>query len=76
MSHDVAVADRLELDPDTLPPAELLVTKLQIAELNEKDVHDALALFYDIQSRSATATRSTPLASRGCVAPTGGCAHP
>ena len=61
MSHDVAVADRLELDPDTLPLAELLVTKLQIAELNEKDVRDALARSTHIQSRSATATRSTPL---------------
>ena len=46
MSHEVPVADRLELEPDTLPLAELLVTKLQIAELNEKDVRDALALFY------------------------------
>jgi hypothetical protein len=46
MSHEVPVAERLELEPDTLPLAELLVTKLQIAELNEKDVRDALALFY------------------------------
>ncbi len=46
MSHEVPVAERLELEPDTLPLAELLVTKLQIAELNEKDVRDALALFH------------------------------
>jgi hypothetical protein len=46
MSHKVPVADRLELEPTTLPLAELLVTKLQIAELNEKDVRDALALFH------------------------------
>jgi hypothetical protein len=46
MSHKVPVAERLELEPDTLPLAELLVTKLQIAELNEKDVRDALALFH------------------------------
>jgi hypothetical protein len=46
MSHKVPVADRLELEPATLPLAELLVTKLQIAELNEKDVRDALALFH------------------------------
>jgi hypothetical protein len=45
MSHKVPVGERLELEPDTLPLAELLVTKLQIAELNEKDVIDALALF-------------------------------
>lgn len=46
MSHKVPVGDRLELEPDTLPLAELLITKLQIAELNEKDVRDALALFH------------------------------
>jgi hypothetical protein len=46
MSHKVPVADRMELEPRTLPLAELLVTKLQIAELNEKDLRDALALFH------------------------------
>jgi hypothetical protein len=46
MSHKVPVAERLELEPATLPLAELLVTKLQIAELNEKDVRDALTLFH------------------------------
>jgi hypothetical protein len=46
MSHKIPVAERLELEPTTLPLAELLVTKLQIAELNEKDVRDALALFH------------------------------
>jgi hypothetical protein len=45
MSHKVPVAERMELEPRTLPLAELLVTKLQIAELNEKDLRDALALF-------------------------------
>jgi hypothetical protein len=46
MSHKVPLAERMELEADTLPLAELLVTKLQIAELNEKDVRDALALFH------------------------------
>jgi len=46
MSHTIPVNDRLELEPLTLPLAELLLTKLQIAELNEKDVRDALALFH------------------------------
>jgi hypothetical protein len=44
MSHMIPVAERLELEPLTLPLAELLVTKLQIYELNEKDVRDALAV--------------------------------
>src|ERR671914_6659 len=46
MSHKVPVAERMGLEPRTLPLAELLITKLQIAELNEKDVRDALALFH------------------------------
>jgi hypothetical protein len=46
MSHKIPVGDRLEVDDVTLPLAELLLTKLQIAELNEKDVKDALALLH------------------------------
>lgn len=44
MCHRIQVAERLELEPLTLPLAELLLTKLQIVELNDKDVRDALAL--------------------------------
>jgi len=46
MCHTIPVADRLELEPRTVPLAELLLTKLQIVELNEKDVRDALALVH------------------------------
>ena len=44
MCHKIPVADRLDLDPITVPLAELLLTKLQIIELNEKDLRDILAL--------------------------------
>jgi hypothetical protein len=44
MCHKIPVAERLELEPATIPLAELLVTKLQIVELNDKDVRDALGL--------------------------------
>jgi hypothetical protein len=44
MSHTIPIGDRLELEPLTVPLAELLLTKLQIVELNEKDVRDTLAL--------------------------------
>ena len=47
MSHEIPIGDRLALDPLTIPLAELLLTKLQIVELNEKDVKDALALLHD-----------------------------
>jgi hypothetical protein len=46
MSHKIPVGERIEVDQATLPLAELLLTKLQIAELNEKDVKDALALLH------------------------------
>ncbi len=46
MSHTIPVGERIEVDQATLPLAELLLTKLQIAELNEKDVKDALALLH------------------------------
>jgi hypothetical protein len=46
MSHKIPFGNRLELEPRTLPLAELLLTKLQIAELNEKDVRDGLALLH------------------------------
>lgn len=46
MCHSVPVAARLELDSVTVPLAELLLTKLQVVELNEKDQRDILALFH------------------------------
>jgi hypothetical protein len=47
MSHEIRFGKRLALEPMTVPLAELLLTKLQIVELNEKDVKDALALLHD-----------------------------
>lgn len=46
MCHRVPFDGRLLLEPETLPLAELLLTKLQIVELNEKDVRDALTLLH------------------------------
>jgi cation transport regulator ChaC len=47
MSHEIPLGKRLTLEPLTIPLAELLLTKLQIIELNEKDVRDALAILHD-----------------------------
>ena len=44
MCHVLPLLERLDADDWTLPAAELLMTKLQIVELNEKDCYDALAL--------------------------------
>jgi acetoin utilization deacetylase AcuC-like enzyme len=38
---------QLDMEPMTVPLAELLLTNLQIVELNEKDVLDALAVLHD-----------------------------
>jgi Uncharacterised nucleotidyltransferase len=47
MCHKVPLDARLDVDPVSIPLAELLLTKLQVIELNEKDVRDALALVHD-----------------------------
>jgi hypothetical protein len=44
MCHVIPMGDRLTVEPRTLPMAELLLTKLQIVELNDKDIGDACAL--------------------------------
>jgi hypothetical protein len=44
MSHELDLGGRLETEPVVLPAAELLLTKLQIAELNEKDAADTAML--------------------------------
>ncbi len=47
MSHKLDLRGRLELDYPTIPLTDLLMTKLQIAELNEKDVKDMICLLND-----------------------------
>jgi len=47
MCHKIPLDGRIEVDPVSIPLAELLLTKLQVVELNEKDVRDALALLHD-----------------------------
>ena len=44
MCHRFEFADRLTVADVTLPPAELLLSKLQVVKINRKDVLDALAL--------------------------------
>jgi hypothetical protein len=47
MCHKLPLADRLEVEPITLPLAELYLSKVQIVTLNRKDVLDLLALILD-----------------------------
>jgi hypothetical protein len=47
MCHQLDLSTRLTVHDTTISLADLLLTKLQIAELNEKDVTDAAALLLD-----------------------------
>jgi hypothetical protein len=44
LCHSIPITRRIDADPDTIPLAELLLTKLQVVELNRKDLQDILAL--------------------------------
>jgi hypothetical protein len=46
MCHEIPLGDRLDVETQTVPLAELMLTKLQIVELNEKDIRDTVLLFH------------------------------
>lgn len=46
MCHEIPLGKRLEVESGTVPLAELMLTKLQIIELNEKDIRDTVLLFH------------------------------
>ena len=48
MDHDIALARRLEIEPYTISLSDLLLTKLQIFRLEEKDVRDIVTLLGDV----------------------------
>jgi hypothetical protein len=47
MCHQIPITDRIARDHLTVPLAELLLTKMQVVELNEKDQRDIVALLAD-----------------------------
>ncbi len=42
--HQIPLRDRLELDDPTIPLADLVLEKMQIVEINAKDIKDSLVL--------------------------------
>jgi hypothetical protein len=46
MCHEIPLGNRLEVETQTVPLAELMLTKLQIIEVNEKDIRDTVLLFH------------------------------
>jgi hypothetical protein len=59
LCHTLELADRLTLEPRTLPLADLLLAKLQVVELNERDLKDATAILadHDLQDDGIDAER-------------------
>ena len=53
MCHSLPLSERLDVDAETIPLAELLLTKLQIVELNEKDLCDMHSLLITHEIGSA-----------------------
>jgi hypothetical protein len=47
MCHKFDMRDRLKLNGSTIPPADLLLTKLQVVEINEKDLKDLTCILLD-----------------------------
>jgi hypothetical protein len=47
MCHTLHLGDRLTLDDYTIPISDLLLTKLQVVEINEKDIRDLIAILKD-----------------------------
>ena len=45
--HPIDLRGRLDLDPVTIPLTDLLLEKLQIVEINEKDLKDLIVLFLE-----------------------------
>jgi hypothetical protein len=45
--HTIDLSDRLLIDEQTVPLAELLMTKMQIVEINEKDLVDTIILLLE-----------------------------
>jgi hypothetical protein len=65
MCHEIPVAERLALEPLTVPLAELLLTKLQIVEVNDKDLRDAatVLLRHDVAARDGDAVNGARIAA-------------
>jgi hypothetical protein len=64
MCHSLRLIDRLEVDDFTLALSDLLLTKLQIVHLTEKDIKDIVALVIDHDVEDASEDTDTVDARR------------
>ncbi|MEI6725789.1 MAG: hypothetical protein WCN81_06165, partial [Actinomycetes bacterium] len=51
MDHDVDVRDRLDIDEYAISPVDAFIAKMQIGKINQKDIHDVIALVKDVPLR-------------------------
>jgi len=51
MDHDIDVSERLEIDDYAISPADAFIAKMQIGKINQKDIHDVIALVKDVPLR-------------------------
>jgi hypothetical protein len=70
MCHRLPIGPRLDLDTYTLPLAETLITKLQIVQLNDKDLKDILLLFHqhEVAGQGDTETINLSAMALPCAA--------
>jgi hypothetical protein len=68
MCHRFDFGDRLGLATPTLPPSDLLLTKLQIVKLNRKDALDALILLSEFRLADDDGTAAEPAINRRRIA--------
>ena len=64
MCHSFNFKERLEIDSKTIPLADMLTTKLQIIDVNEKDLKDMVCVFvdYDVGSNDGEMINGAHLA--------------
>lgn len=58
MCHSLPISERLHVHPRAIPLAELLMTKLQVVQLNEKDEHDIISMLVAHEIRDEDDTNS------------------
>ena len=68
MCHRIPITERITLEPLSLPLAELFLTKMQIFQMNEKDVRDVCALLLDHPfGEGDVETFNLPLIAKWCA---------
>lgn len=69
MNHTINFDKRLEVDSPTIPLAELLLQKMQIVKINEKDIKDAIVLLtaHDVGETDKETINLEALANAGLV---------